>query len=441
MAKRKQKPSSVRHTRSNQLARQSKPAAAAPDEKTATRIEAIVHPATLNQVHYFHELGLRERTLNLPVMVALVLSLVWRQFGSVSEGLRVLKTEGLLWAKPVQVSQQAISERLRTLPADLFERLFNEVLPQMQARWQGRSRPLPAELKWALQHYQRVWTADGSTLDALLRRVGLHQALAKYPLAGKMMGLLDIVSRLPQQVWYDEDSQANDQRFWSRIVAAVPAETLLLLDAGFTNYPYYAQLITHQVTFITRAKRNIAYQLQAVFQRSAKVHDYLVTVTLEKGETLTLRLVEVSYQGQWYRYLTSELDPQRLPVIYVVALYWQRWRIEDAFKIIKRLLGLAYFWVSSENGITRQLWATWLMYTLLVDLADEVAETLTVPLADISLEMIHRSLYFVTQAVHRGETDDPVAYLAAHTKLFGLIKRQRSPSVLARLNLTISDDP
>jgi hypothetical protein len=152
-------------------------------------------------------------------------------------------------------------------------------------------------------------------------------------------------------------------------------------------------------------------------------------------------LVEVAYQGQWYRYLTSELDPQRLPVIYVVALYWQRWRIEDAFKIIKRLLGLAYFWVSSENGITRQLWATWLMYTLLVDLADEVAETLTVPLADISLEMIYRSLYFVTQAVHRGETDDPVAYLAAHTKLFGLIKRQRSPSVLARLNLTISDDP
>jgi len=441
MAKRKQKPSSVRHTRSNQLTRQSKPACAAPDEVTAARIEEIVHPATLNQVHYFHQLGLRERILNLPVMVALVLSLVWRQFGSVSEGLRVLKTEGLLWAKPVKVSQQAISERLRTLPAELFERLFNEVLPQMQARWPQRSRPLPPEFKWALQHYQRVWTADGSTLDALLRRVGLHRELEKYPLAGKMMGLLDIVSRLPQQVWYDEDSQANDQRFWSRIVAAVPAETLLLLDAGFTNYTYYAQLIANQVTFITRAKSNISYQIQQVFHLSARVHDYLVTVTLDKGETLTLRLIEVCYQGQWYRYLSSELDPQRLPVIYVVALYWQRWRIEDAFKLIKRLLGLAYFWVSSENGITLQLWATWLMYALLVDLADEVAETLTVPLADISLEMIYRSLYFVTQAVHRGETDDPVAYLAANAKLFGLIKRKRSPSALARLNLTISDDP
>jgi hypothetical protein len=441
MAKSKKKPSSVRHTRSNQLARQSKPVSLPPDEVTAARIEEIVHPATLNQVHYFHQLGLRERALNLPVMVALVLSLIWRQFGSVSEALRVLKQEGLLWAKPVEVSQQALSQRLRTLPAELFERLLNEVLPQMQARWQTRSRPLPPEIKWALQHYQRLWAVDGSSLDALLRRVGLQRDLAKHPLAGKMMGLLDVASRLPQQVWYEADPQANDQRFWPQIIAAIPAQTLLLLDLGFTNYPYYAQLMTNQVTFITRAKSNIAYQIQQVFQRSARVHDYLVTVSINRTETLTLRLIEVCYQGKWYRYLTSELDPQRLPVLYIVALYWQRWRIEDAFKIIKRLLGLAYFWVGSENGITLQLWATWLMYALLVDLGDDVAETLALPLADISLEMVYRSLYFLTQAVHRRQTDDPVAFLAAEAKLFGLIKRKRGPSPFQKLNLTIPDDP
>ncbi len=85
---------------------------------------------------------------------------------------------------------------------------------------------------------------------------------------------------------------------------------------------------------------------------------------------------------------TNELDPTRLPVIYVVALYWQRWRIEDAYKLVKRLLGLANFWVGSENGVTLQLWATLLLYTVLVDLSDEVAGQLGVPLADISLEMV-----------------------------------------------------
>jgi hypothetical protein len=147
------------------------------------------------------------------------------------------------------------------------------------------------------------------------------------------------------------------------------------------------------------------------------------------------------YQGKWYRYLTNELDPHRLPVLYIVALYWQRWSIEDAFKVVKRLLGLTYFWVGSENGVSLQVWATWLMYAILVDLADDVADTLGVPFAEISLEMVYRSLYFCATAMHRGETNDPVSHLVANAKLFGLIKRRRKPPPFSRLKLTILHNP
>ena len=434
----KKKPSSVRHTRSNQVARGQKQPPPPPDEATAQRIQEVIHPATLAQVRYYHDLGLRERLLTLPLMVALVLSLIWRQFASVSEALRVLKKEGLLWAAPSQVSQQALSERLRTLPAELFHRILQEVLPVMQATWQARTRPLPDEIQWALQHYDRVLAVDGSTLDALLRRVGLLRDLADYPLAGRMMALLDVASRLPERLWYTDDPQAHDQRFWEQILTVLQAGTLLLLDLGFTNYDYYAKLIGQQVTFITRCKTNAAYQIKQVLHKSAHLHDYIIGLGKEQ---LTLRLVMVQYKGKWYRYLTSELDPEGLPPLYIVALYWQRWRIEDAYKTIKRLLGLAYFWVGSENGVTLQVWATWLMYAVLVDLTDDVADTLGVPFADMSLEMVYRSLYFCTMAYYRGECDDPVAYLAADAKLFGLIKRKRKPSALVLLNLTILDDP
>jgi hypothetical protein len=37
-------------------------------------------------------------------------------------------------------------------------------------------------------------------------------------------------------------------------------------------------------------------------------------------------------------------------------------------------LGLAYFWVGAQNGVALQLWATWLLYAILVDLTDAVAE-------------------------------------------------------------------
>jgi hypothetical protein len=44
----------------------------------------------------------------------------------------------------------------------------------------------------------------------------------------------------------------------------------------------------------------------------------------------------------WYRYLTKELDAERLSAEYVVAVHWQRWRMEDADAIAKHLPGLAY---------------------------------------------------------------------------------------------------
>jgi hypothetical protein len=434
----KKKASSVRHTRSNQVARGQKQPTLPPDEQTAQRIKEVIHPATLAQVGYYQQLGLRERTLTLPVMVAVVISLVWRQFASVSETLRALETEGLLWADPVHVSQQAMSERLHRFPAELFKRVLHEVLPVMQSRWQQRRRPLPKEIEWALQHYDQVWAADGSTLDALVRRMGLLRDLPDHPLAGRMMGLLDVTSRLPVHLWYTDDEQAHDQRFWEQILPVLPPKTLLLLDLGFTNYKAYGQLMAQQVTFITRCKSNAAVQVKQILHKSAHIHDAIVLLGQDQ---LPIRLVEVQYKGKWYRYLTSELDPKRLPPLYIVALYWQRWRIEDAYKTVKRLLGLAYFWVGSVNGIALQLWATWLMYAVLVDLADDVADTLSVPFNQISLEMVYRSLYFCTTAFHRGEADDPVAYLAENAKLFGLVKRKRKPDALLLLNLTVLEQP
>jgi hypothetical protein len=441
-AKPPKKPSSVRHTRAIQRDRSKRPNAAPPDKQIAERLTEIVHPATLAQVAFFHRLGLRERILNLPVMVALVLSMVWRQIGEVTELVKMLRTEGLLWASPRQVSQQALSERFRTFPAILFLRILDTILPLMQTRWQGRQRPLPQEIAWAEAHYTEVLVQDGSTLDALLRKVGLLRNAETNPLAGRMTALLDLCSRLPRRIWYEEDAQAHDQRFWPRMLDVLKAGSLLLFDLGYTNFTVYAQLTAAHITFITRAKSNLAYEVERYLHRTAQVHEALVWIG--KGDERQLvRLIQVLYQGKWYRYLTNELDPERLPAPYVVALYWQRWRIEDAYNIVKRLLGLAYFWVGSQNGVELQVWATWLLYAVLVDLTDAVAEQLNKPFATISMEMVYRSLYYFTTAYDRGEATDPIVYLADNATWLGVLKRKRKhrPSPLVLFNLTNSSDP
>lgn len=424
----KKKSSSVRHTRAVQRDRTKRPPTAPPDEQIAARLTEWVRPATLQLVRYYHQLGLRERILTLPVMVAFVLSMIWRQFSGVSELVRMIHTETLLWVPPLRkLSQQALDQRLRTLPAELFLRLLRDLLPIFHARWQARQRPVPAVIAWARTHYTRLLICDGSTLDALIRKVGLLRELPTHPLAGRMTALLDLASRLPWKLWYEPDPNANDQRCWPQILAALPAGALLLFDLGYTNFTVFRQLTQAQVTFITRAKINLAYHLETALQRRDPVHDLLVWIG-SGADQQRVRLIEVLYQGVWYRYLTNELDPQRLPVEYVVALYRQRWRIEDAYAIVKRLLGLAYFWCGAQNAVELQLWATWLLYAVLVDLTDAVAEALAQPFANVSLEMVYRSLYFFTQAYHRGEATDVVVYLAANAKLLGILKRPRKPA-------------
>jgi hypothetical protein len=433
--------STVRHTRAIQRDRRQRPAVAPPDPALEARLTELIHPATFAQVHAYHALGLRERTLTLPIMMAFVLSLIWRQVGSVQETLRLLQHEGLFWATPLRVTQQALSQRLQDMPAELFARVYHAILPAILTRWQHRTRPLAPALAWAQTRFTGVWALDGSTLDGLLRHASLLRDEERTPLAGRMVGLLDVAARVPRHLWYDPDSHAHDQSFWERVLPALPQGILLLIDLGWVNYGHYDALTARGVWLLTRVKTNAATQVRRVLRRTATLRDEIVT--LGSGETACtqpIRLIQICYQGHWYRYVTNVLDPAVLPAEYVVALYGHRWRIEEAFAVVKRLLGLAYFWTGGQNGITVQVWATWILYVVLVDLRDAVAEELRQPADALSLEMVYRALYHFTQAYHRGDATDPVRYLAAEAKGLGLLKQKR-PRALARLpDLTTADD-
>lgn len=420
------KKSSVRHTRAVQLDRTKRPCAPPTDQVFEEHLFDLIHPATYAQIDFFHRLGLRERTLTLPVMVAFVLSLIWRQVGAVAEAVRLLNQEGLLWCSPTPVTPQAVCERLRTLPAVLFKRIFFQVLPQLHQRHQERTRPRRPVLEAAQAHFSAIVAFDGSTLDALVRKVGLHRDAPEHPLGGRIAALLDLSSMLPRQIWYEADTQAHDQRFWPRILEALETGMLVVFDLGFVNYPLFDLLTDRSISFITRLKKNAAFTVEAVLHKDEHIRDQLIVLGSVGSQCRhRKRLVEVRYRGTWYRYVTNVLDPAVLSPKQVASLYRCRWRIEDAFKIVKRLLGLAYFLGGSQNTVSIQVWMSWLLYGVLVDLSDAVAQELDLRFEEISMEMVYRGLYHYTQAYHRAEATDPVLYLAEHAKVLGVIKRKR----------------
>jgi hypothetical protein len=427
------KRSSIRHTRAIRRNRSKRVLTIPPAQEVEDHLRKLIVPVAEAQQEEYKKLGRRNRLLNLSVMTAIVITLVWQQVGSgPSEIARLLPMGSVLWAPILHVSQQAISLRLSDFPASLFLGMLNTLLSVLHLRWQARQRPLPPEIARAVEQYRQVLLVDGSTLDVLLRKIGLLCDLLVPPLAGKMMGMLDLASRLPVKIWFNPDPKVHDQTFWDDIQTALPKGALLLFDKGFICYHRFVKLTLGDIFFITRAKNNLKYQRVQAIVRTATVHDYLIWIG--EGDTRQqLRLIEVLYRGKWYRYLTNELDAERLSWKYVVALYWQRWRIEDAFLIVKELLGLSYFWSGAQNGVELQLWVTWMLYAVLLDLSDQLASALWRPLAEISIEMVFRGLGYFALAILKGETAKLIPFLVAHAEHLGLLKRQRKKPALMLL--------
>jgi hypothetical protein len=214
-------------------------------------------------------------------------------------------------------------------------------------------------------------------------------------------------------------------------------KTLILLDRGFYHFQFLQQIIDQKVHFITRLKAKASIKYLKIFSYDYSLKDRLIQLGTGRGgvPVLTLRFIEMKVGKTSYSYITSVLDPQILPPYVVADLYRRRWRVEEAFYTVKRLLGLSYLWTGSINGIKLQIWATWLFYAVLVDLGDAVADELSLPFDRISLEMIFRGLYHFSVANDKGKADDPIKYFAERENQdLGVVKYLRKP--VSKLDLS-----
>ena len=409
-------------------------------DQIAEHLEDLLTPAIYAQQGYYRQLGMCSRILTLPLMVAAVLTLLWRNVPSVRELNRMLARENLLWASAVKVSQSSLSERFLTFPAELFEGVLKALLPVLSKRMtQRRFRPLPESILVARGHFPHIWIADGSTLEALFRKLKSLEDVPLGQLAGKICAVIDLTTRLPVEVGFCTAPHTHETQFRKTLLSQVSPGTLLVLDRGFWDYSLFANIIDRQGAFITRLKNGAKYVINSELSTSWGHRDRLICLGTgyQGNPILTLRLIEIRQGQTWYRYLTSELDPRILPPYVVADLYGRRWRIEESFYLLKRLLGLSYLWTGSANGIKLQIWATWLFYAVLIDLGDEVADAFELPFERISLEMLWRSFYHFVNARTRGETQDWLSYiLREDNQDLGVVKPLRQGRLKPPIDLS-----
>lgn len=202
-------------------------------------------------------------------MVAAGLTLLWPDVAGVKELTRMLARESFLWCSPKAVSQQAVSQGFLTFPAQLLEKVVKDLLPSLRTAWHSRhKRPLAESIQFTLAKFPRIWVVDSSTLEALFCKLKSLETVPKGQLAGKMGTVIDLMNRLPVEVWFQENPRASDTKLETDILNFVTAKTLLLLDRGCYHFSFWFQLIEQEVHFITRLKKGAAIQTKQVFTNS-----------------------------------------------------------------------------------------------------------------------------------------------------------------------------
>ncbi|MEH1766910.1 hypothetical protein [Nostoc sp.] len=96
-------------------------------------------------------------------MAAIVLSIVYRQVQHLTDVLRSLEIEGLMWVEAMKVSKQALFQRLNSLPAHLFALVFEQVIEHLSAKRSAKELA-PASSSVA-QRFTAIWIGDASLMN------------------------------------------------------------------------------------------------------------------------------------------------------------------------------------------------------------------------------------------------------------------------------------
>lgn len=187
--------------------------------------------------------------------------------------------------------------------------------------------------------------------------------------AAKLHMRLNLQSLLPGFAIVNTAAEHDNKRA-RELCANLEAGEIALFDKGYVDFGHLLDLDRRGVSWVTRAKENMAYDVARKMPRSKDdriLRDEIIRLKdAHKSAPELMRrivaLVDVDGQEQEMVFLTNNLDwsPRS-----VADLYRCRWQIEAFFKQIKQTLQLADFLGHNAKAVQWQVWTALLAYVLL----------------------------------------------------------------------------
>lgn len=333
----------------------------------------------------------RPASLPLPQLwLALLLGLL-RQAKHLSTIWRWLCLQPTGSFAPVQVSYQAMRQRLLRAGAESLQQLF-QTLTQALGQW---DQAHPTSAVAVASFASAIVALDETTLDRLRR---LTEDLRGLPdgdphlLPGKLAGLFDLRTQRWVRLQFRADVLAACNTAVLLLLEGLAPGSLILADLGYFSFPWFDYLTGQGYYWVSRLKEKTSYQIQEVlaYDDHTGLLDAIVWLGAYRADRAAsaVRLLEFTWQGRQYRYLTNVLDPTQLSGWDIAYLYSRRWDIELAFKLLKCQLGLHLWWGARRELVLIQLWLALILAQLLHALQLHVALQAEVEPFDVSLPIL-----------------------------------------------------
>jgi hypothetical protein len=237
-------------------------------------------------------------------------------------------------------------------PWQLYEDVFQQVLRQCQGLAATRSG---GQRRFRFKH--KLISIDATVID-LCATVFDWALYRRTKGAVKLHLMLDHDGFLPCYAVITEGKQHE-----VRVARQLQYEpgTLLVMDRGYNDYAWFADLTRQGVYFVTRMKDNADYIVvedRELPHRKGLLRDQVICFYKQArdGQEGYFRRVEF-YDEEQDRVLVFLTNHLTLAAATVAAVYKQRWQIELFFKALKQSLRVKTFVGTSANALKTQLWA------------------------------------------------------------------------------------
>ncbi len=316
----------------------------------------------------------RKRVINSMLLILLIFRLVFSK-NSQSYGTTIDELWDSCRRLDIPLTQESAIAPSSFCAArkKMDEAIFKEINRRMIET--NSEKSYAADYLW-LGH--RVFAVDGSKLNLPKELINegyqLTSDKAYYP-----QGLMSCLYQLKAQIPFDFDlaSNMNERTCALNHLQALKQDDVVVYDRGyFSYYMLHKHLETkiHAVFRLARKSSNVIDDFFTGNDTDILAHIYPSRPTRGKIQKahpeititpLTIRLIKYQIDGNIYCLGTTLTDQERYPNIQdFKAIYYERWGVEELYKVSKRVFQIEDFHAKSERGVKQEIFAHFALITM-----------------------------------------------------------------------------